>query len=171
MYSVGEPEFEYANNNASAFFQARKSLGNTTKATVNRFNDPSGLKALGKNFIGYSMVVDKDGNIIDYDKDTFVSESDADLWLNVMKQSDFHTKRQGLVIPVEDEAEVETGIINRINSGNPDESSEHEGSLPDSYGNKDYSGPYWTESERQKARIEQKKMMLELDLVDSDKHI
>lgn len=150
MKILDETAYEYSNQNGSNFFQSRRTLGNTVKAKFNRFDDPSGLRALGKKYTAYSIIVDNDNNVIDYDKENFVDESDASAWLQVMKQSDFHTMRQGLIVDIEDQPTVEEQLINNINSGTPDESSEHEGALPDSWGNKDYSGPYWTESSSDK---------------------
>lgn len=142
---IGEhPNFNYANQNGHNFFQSRRTLGNTTKSSLNRFSDPSGMLATGKKYVAFSIITDGT-DPIDYDKDYFSSESDAQAYLDVMKSEDFHNKRIGVVCPITDEPEVETKIINQINTGNPNKEGGHEGALPGSTGNRDSSGPNYVE--------------------------
>ena len=140
-----EPNFAYGSANSGKFFAGQQSLGNITQSNIGPFDDPEGLRATGKNFVAYSVLMDN-GDIIDYDKDFFTSEPEANSWLDMAKQSDFHYKRMGIVVPVESQSKVETQLINKINTGDTDKGSEHEGSLPKSDGQTDNESPHWGEN-------------------------
>lgn len=108
-----------------------RTLGSQTQAHFTRFPDPEGEKAMGINFVAFSLLI-SDGGIVDYDSDTFQSEDEAQIYCDTLAQEESGHQRKSIIVPVEKRAETEMKIINQINTGNSNKGDEHSGALPNS---------------------------------------
>lgn len=120
-----DPNFAYASNNVQ--YDKDGALDDQNQAHLGRFADPEGMRAEGKNYVAFSLILDH-GSVVDYDSDYFPDEESARNYLSILKNNG--EERKGAIFPVEQESEIETKIINVINTGNTNTYGKADGALP-----------------------------------------
>ena len=134
-----DPNFAYSANNLN--YDKPAQLGTETQSHLGRFPDSDGEKVVGNNYIAFSILI-QDGGYVDYDSDLFSNESSAKIYLDSLNSNH---DRKSILVPVAKRKEVETKIINQINTGTMNRDNEHPGALPKSADSPNGT-PYYTES-------------------------